>query len=342
MALDERKARVLHAVVHDFIQHAEPVGSKALVERYALGVSPATIRHELADLEQQGYLSHPHTSAGRVPTDSGYRYYVDSLSGVGRLARAQEGTIARYFDGVADLEETLARTSVLLASLTEYTAMVVPPALDRSRFRHVELVALGPRVVLLILILDSGRIEKRMIELPADADPFDLEALRRQLNEALEGERLTRAGQRLGLLAERVPPDWRPVVDPIVDAIELVAGDRTSDRVFLGGQAHLARPKAFPGLETVHALYEVLEQQMVLVRLLAAAIGSEELAVTIGSENAIQAMQACSLVTARYPAGGAAGTIGVLGPTRMDYLRAMTAVQAVARYLSDVLDDDEH
>jgi heat-inducible transcriptional repressor len=267
---------------------------------------------------------------------------VDSLSGVGRLARAQEGTIARYFDGVADLEETLARTSVLLASLTEYTAMVVPPALDRSRFRHVELVALGPRVVLLILILDSGRIEKRMIELPVDADPFDLEALRRQLNEALEGERLTRAGQRLGLLAERVPPDWRPVVDPIVDAIELVVGDRTSDRVFLGGQAHLARPKAFPGLETVHALYEVLEQQMVLVRLLAAAIGSEELSVTIGSENAIQAMQACSLVTARYPAGGAAGTIGVLGPTRMDYLRAMTAVQAVARYLGDVLDDDEH
>lgn len=342
MALDERKARVLRAVVHDFIQHAEPVGSKALVERYALGVSPATIRHELADLEAQGYLSHPHTSAGRVPTDSGYRYYVDSLSGVGRLARAQEDTIARYFDGAADLEETLARTSVLLATLTEYTAMVAPPALDRSRLRHVELVALGPRVVLLILIVDTGRIEKRMIELPADAEPGDLEDLRRLLNEALEGVRLAAAEQSLAALAERVPPQSRPLLDPVAEAIGLVVGDRTPERVFLGGQAHLARPKAFPGLETVHALYEVLEQQMLLVRLLAAALDSGELSVTIGSENAIQAMQACSLVIARYAAGDAAGVIGVLGPTRMDYLRAMAAVQAVARYLGDVLDDDEH
>src|SRR5919109_817024 len=145
MNLDERKARLLRAVVHEFIHTAEPVGSRSLTERYSLGVSAATIRNELAALEEQGYLSHPHTSAGRVPTDRGYRFYVDALSGVGELARAQAETIARFFEGTADLEETLQRTSVLLSSLTHYTAMVSPPGLDRSRLRHIELVGLGRR-----------------------------------------------------------------------------------------------------------------------------------------------------------------------------------------------------
>ena len=343
MDLDERKARVLRTVVHDFIQTAEPVGSKTLVERYTLGVSPATIRHELASLEEQGYLSHPHTSAGRVPTDRGYRFYVDSLSDVGRLARAQEETIARYLEGVADLEETLLRTSMLLAGLTRYTAMVAPPSLDRSRLRHVELVALSTRVVLLVLIVDTGRVEKRMIELATEVPPAQLEELRRQLNEALDGERLDQARLHLDALAGRVRPQHRPLFDAVAAAIGQVVDDQAPGRVLVGGQAHLASPGAFPGLEVVQAVYEALEQQVVLVQLLRAAMGSDsdQVSVTIGSENALEQMQSCSLVIASYPAGDALGTIGVLGPTRMDYLRAMAAVQAVARHLGDALDDVE-
>ena len=179
MDLDERKARLLRAVVHEFIYTEKPVGSKSLTERYSLGVSPATIRNELAVLEEQGYLSHPHTSAGRIPTDRGYRYYVDALSGVGELARAQEETIARFFEGAADLEETLQRTSLLLSSLTHYTAMVAPPALDRSKLRHIEVVGLGRRVIMLVLIVDSGRVEKRLVETAEDVAIEDLEDLRR-------------------------------------------------------------------------------------------------------------------------------------------------------------------
>ena len=344
MDLDERKGRLLRAVVRDFIQTAEPVGSKTLAERYSLGVSTATIRNELAALEQAGYLTHPHTSAGRIPTDLGYRFYVDSLSGVGKLARAQEDAIVGYFEGTADLEETLQRTSVLLARLTHYTAMVAPPALDRSRLRHVELVALGRRVVLMVLILDTGRVEKRLLETDEDVHDEDLEELRRQLNERLVGQRLDRAELLLSAAEDRVPPERRALFQHLADAIGQVVGDQASERVWVGGQAHIAGPGAFDGIETIRRVYEALEQQMLVLRLLQAALGRERAAqrvtVLIGSENPVEGMEACSLVTSAYLAGDAAGSIGVLGPTRMDYLRAMAAVQAVARYLGDALDDE--
>jgi heat-inducible transcriptional repressor len=337
--LDERKARLLRAVVHEFIHTAEPVGSKSLTERYSLGVSPATIRNELAALEEQGYLSHPHTSAGRVPTDRGYRYYVDALSGVGDLARAQEEAIARYFEGTADLEETLQRTSMLLSSLTHYAAMVAPPALDRSRLRHVELVGIGRHVVMVVLIVDTGRVEKRLVETTGELAPEDLEDLRRLLNERLAGERLIQAELRLDAVREELPPGRHELFAAVSAAIGQVLGDQTLERVWVGGQANLAGPGAFDGLETVHRVYEALEQQVLLLRLLQATLGKDRVSVVIGSENPIEGMEACSLVTSAYLAGDAVGSIGVLGPTRMDYLRAMAAVQAVARYLGDVFDD---
>jgi heat-inducible transcriptional repressor len=339
MNLDDRKALLLRAVVHDFIQTAEPVGSRTLAERYELGVSAATIRNELATLEEQGYLSHPHTSAGRVPTDRGYRFYVDSLSGVGRLARAQEAAIVRYFEGAADLEETLRRTSVLLASLSSYTAMVAPPSLDRSRVRHLELVGLGRHVTMMVLIMDTGRVEKRLIEIAHEVSADDLEDLRRMLNEALVGERLDRAELILSAMAEDVPPDRRLVFTTLANAIGQVIGDQNSERVWVGGQAHIAGPRGFDGIETIHRVYQALEQQVLVLGLLQAALGKDRVSVIIGSEHQVEGMEACSFVTSTYLAGDATGSIGVLGPTRMDYLRAMAAVQAVARYLGDVLDD---
>src|SRR5215218_7860491 len=334
MDLDERKARLLRAVVHEFIYTEKPVGSKSLTERYSLGVSPATIRNELAVLEEQGYLAHPHTSAGRIPTDAGYRFYVDALSGVGELARAQEETIARFFEGAADLEETLQRTSLLLSSLTHYTAMVAPPALDRSRLRHIEVVGLGRHVIMLVLIVDSGRVEKRLVETADEVSMEDLEVLRRQLN-----ERLSRAELILDAMAEEVPPERRNLFQTLAAAIGQFIGDQTSERVFLGGQANIAGPGAFDGIETVRRVYEALEQQVLVLRMLQAALGRDDrLSVVIGSENTVEGMEACSLVTSAYLAGDASGSIGVLGPTRMDYLRAMAAVQAVARYLGDAFE----
>jgi heat-inducible transcriptional repressor len=341
MSLDDRKARLLRAVVHEYIQTAEPVGSKVLADRYDLGVSSATIRNELAALEEQGFLSHPHTSAGRVPTDIGYRHYVDSLSGVGELALTQQEVVMRYLEGAASLEETLQRTSLLLASLTHYTAMVAPPSLDRSRVRHVELVRLDPRVVMLVLIADTGRVEQRLVETDAEVRADDLEDLRRRINETLVGARLKRAELLLSTMQESIPTEARWLFEVMAATIAQMVSDRSIDRVWLGGQAHLSMPGVFPELETIHRVYQLLEQQVMVLRLLQVSFRqSDTISVVIGSENQIPGMQACSLVTSTYPAGDTIGTIGVLGPTRMDYLRAMAAVQAVASYLGDVLEDD--
>jgi heat-inducible transcriptional repressor len=258
---------------------------------------------------------------------------------VGELARAQEETIARFFEGAADLEETLQRTSLLLSSLTHYTAMVAPPALDRSKLRHVEVVGLGRRVIMLVLIVDSGRVEKRLVETAEDVASEDLEDLRRQLNERLASERLSRAEMVLDAMAGEVPPERRALFQTLAAAIGQVVGDQTSERVWLGGQANIAGPGAFDGIETVRRVYEALEQQVLVLRMLQAALGRDErVSVVIGSENTVEGMEACSLVTSAYLAGDASGSIGVLGPTRMDYLRTMAAVQAVARYLGDAFE----
>jgi heat-inducible transcriptional repressor len=258
---------------------------------------------------------------------------------VGELARAQEETIARFFEGAADLEETLQRTSLLLSSLTHYTAMVAPPALDRSRLRHIEVVGLGRRVIMLVLIVDSGRVEKRLVETAEDVATEDLEVLRRQLNERLAGERLSRAELILDAMTAEVPPENRSLFQTLAAAIGQVVGDQTSERVWLGGQANIAGPGAFDGIETVRRVYEALEQQVLMLRMLQATLkGDDRVSVVIGSENTVEGMEACSLVTSAYLAGDASGSIGVLGPTRMDYLRAMAAVQAVARYLGDAFE----
>jgi len=228
---------------------------------------------------------------------------------------------------------------MLLSSLTHYTAMVAPPSLDRSRLRHVELVGLGPHVMMLVLIVDTGRVEKRLVETATDVAADDLEELRQRLNERLVGERLSRAELVLDAMAGEVAPDQRELFAVVSGAIGQVVGDQTLERVWLGGRAHIAGPNAFDGLETVRRVYEALEQQVLVLRLLQAAIGDDRVSVVIGSENPIEGMEACSLVTSAYLAGDAHGSIGVLGPTRMDYLRAMAAVQAVARYLGDVFDD---
>jgi heat-inducible transcriptional repressor len=340
--LDDRKAKVLEAVVHDFIQSDEPVpvGSKTLVEKYALGVSPATVRNELASLEELGYLSHPHTSAGRIPTERGYRWYVDSLSGVGSLARAQEDSLIGILTEVGDLEEVMLRASLLLASLTQLTAMVASPAVNRARLKHIELVSLAPSVVLVVLIVDSGQVEKRLVELEQPAAPSTLEDVRLLLNAELDGVRLEHAQQHLAGMGDRVRPGHLRLFRAVAAVIGQMVNDQSTRRVFVGGQANIAAG-AFPALETVKAVFEALEQQVLLLQMLQEAMDSGSVSVTIGSENTIESIRDCSLVTASYPAGGATGNIGVLGPTRMDYLRAMTAVQAVARHLGGVLDDAE-
>jgi heat-inducible transcriptional repressor len=329
--LDERKMAVLRAIVEDYVSTTEPVGSKSLVDRHGLDVSPATIRNDMAVLEEQGYIAQPHTSAGRVPTDKGYRLFVDRLSSVKPMSGAERRAIETFLAGAYSLDEVVTRTVRLLTQLTRQVAVVQYPLLSRSSVRHIELVTLGPRRVLLVLITDTGRVEQAVVDLPSEANAESITHLRAVLNACLDGHKLTDAAKTVAGLADRIPVTERPNAGAVFSVLLDSLAERHEERVVFGGTANLAAPDFAHGLRDV---LEALEEQVVLMRLLGEA-ASPSVTVLIGAETGLQG---ASVVSAGYRAGGqAVAKLGVLGPTRMDYPSTMGAVRAVARYVGQIL-----
>lgn len=332
--LDDRKLAVLRAVVQDYVSTMEPVGSKSLVDRHHLDVSPATIRNDMAVLEEQGYISQPHTSAGRIPTDKGYRLFVDRLSGIKPLSTAERRAIEAFLAGAYDLDDVVLRTVRLLAQITRQVALVQYPSLIRSSVRHVELVPLAARRLLLVLITDTGRVEQRAVELPAPIDDQSVAHLRAVLNVALDGRRLTEVAAVVAELPEQVQPAERHNAAAVFSVILETLVERTEERVVVGGAANLTSADFSRGLREV---LESLEEQVVLMRLLGESIDESSVTVQIGAENPA-GLRGTSLVTTGYGTGGQAlARLGVIGPTRMDYPTAMGAVRAVARYVGQIL-----
>ncbi len=333
--LDDRKLAVLRAIVEDFVSTNEPVGSKTLVDRHNLDVSPATIRNDMAVLEEQGYIVQPHTSAGRVPTDQGYRLFVDRLSGVKPLSGAERRAIETFLAGAYDLDDVVMRTVRLLAQLTRQVAVVQYPSLTRSTVRHIELVPLTDMRLLLVLITDTGRVEQRTVELPAQITEDAITQLRAVLNAMLDGRRLADVATVLADLPERVSQAERQNAGAVFSVIVETVVDRHEERVVVGGAANLTQADFSRGL---HEVLEALEEQVVLMRLLGESGDHPAVMVRIGSENEVQGLRSTSLVTTGYGAGEhALARLGVLGPTRMDYPTAMGAVRAVARYVGQIL-----
>lgn len=333
---EERRLAVLRAIVEDYVSTEEPVGSKALVERHSLNVSPATIRNDMAALEDEGYLTQPHTSAGRVPTDKGYRLFVDRLSTVKPTTVAERRAIASFLDGAVDLDDVVHRSVRLLAQLTRQVAVVQYPTLSRSTVRHVEVVALTPTRLLLVLILSTGRVEQRHVELDAELGEEDLAALRSRVNLAATGEVIGDAATALGdLVREDAPPATQAVVEALVEAM---SDHRSDERIMVGGTANLAR--FGDSFETsVRPLLEALEEQVVLLKLLGEATTGGAVTVRIGAEGPYQSLSSTSVVATGYGPDDALASLGIVGPTRMDYPGTMAAVRAVARYVSRILDE---
>jgi heat-inducible transcriptional repressor len=327
--LDERKLAVLRAIVEDYVSTTEPVGSKSLVDRHHLDVSPATIRNDMAVLEEQGYIVQPHTSAGRVPTDKGYRLFVDPLSAAERRA------IETFLVGAYDLDDVVMRTVRLLAQLTRQVAVVQYPSLTRSAVRHVELVPVAARRLMLVLITDTGRVEQRTVELPDVTDEDAVTQLRAVLNACLDGRRLTEVASVVAELPALVEPSQRPNAAAVFSVILETLVDRHDERVVVGGAANLTTADFSKGLREV---LESLEEQVVLMRLLGESGDQPALTVRIGAENPVEGLHSTSVVAAGYGTGDQMlARLGVLGPTRMDYPTAMGAVRAVARYVGQIL-----
>ena len=333
---EERRLAVLRAIVEDYVATEEPVGSKALVERHGLGVSPATVRNDMAALEDEGYITQPHTSAGRVPTDKGYRLFVDRLTTVKPMSVAEKRAISTFLDGAVDLDDVVSRSVRVLSQLTRQVAMVQYPTLSRSTVRHIELVLLAPNRLLTVLILSTGRVEQRVVELGSDLTDLTLADLRNRLNAAAAGEVIADA---VNALRACVPPKddghTAAVVETLVDAM---VDHRSDERIAVGGAANLARyGDSFDS--AVRPLLEALEEHVVLLKLLGEATDSA-VTVTIGTEGPYEPLSATSVVTTGYgPHNEAVAALGVVGPTRMDYPGTMAAVRAVARYVSRILDE---
>jgi len=335
---EDRRLAVLRAIVEDYVATEEPVGSKALVERHGLNVSPATIRNDMAALEEEGFLTQPHTSAGRVPTDKGYRLFVDRLTTLKPMSPAERRAISNFLDGAVDLDDVVHRSVRVLSQLTRQVAVVQYPSLSHSTVRHIEIVPLTPTRLLLVLILSNGRVEQRLVEHPTDIADDHLAALRSRVNLAAAGEQIAHAVVALnGLVTGDRPTP--PALDRVVEAlVEAMSDHRSDERIAVGGTANLARfGDSFDS--AVRPLLEALEEQVVLLKLLGEATSGGAVTVRIGAEGPYEELSSTSVVATGYGPDDALASLGIVGPTRMDYPSTMAAVRAVARYVSRILDE---
>jgi len=334
---DERRFEVLRAIVADYVSNQEPVGSKALVDRHNLGVSSATVRNDMAALEDEGYIAQPHTSAGRVPTDKGYRLFVDKLSEIKPLSQAERRAIRSFLDGALDLDDVMRRSVRLLAQLTRQVAVIQVPTLSRAAVRHLEVLPITPSRLMLVLITDTGRVDQRIVELGDVISEAATAQLRGVLNQAMAGQRLADASAKVAELPDEVVPDLRDAMLRVATVLIETLVEHPEERLVLGGTANLTRNITdFPG--SLRQVLEALEEQVIVLKLLAASRDPGRVLVRIGEENEAAEMRSTSVVSIGYgsrdnPLGG----LGVVGPTRMDYPGTMAAVRAVANYVGEIL-----
>jgi heat-inducible transcriptional repressor len=327
--LDPRKSAILNAVVTEHVETAQPVGSSHV--SVGVGVSSATVRSEMSALEREGFLLQPHTSAGRIPTDRGYRYFVDHLTLPGVLGPVQHKQVRALYAHVhGEVEELLERTSQLLAGLTDHVSVVFARSHEAAAVRSVQLVSISSHVAVLVAVLSDGAVEKRTIEFPEELDSEVMSDASSHLNAHLVGSALAPR--------DSLPPSGDQAVDEVIEVTLRAIGELATherDHVFVGGSSSMA--SAFDAVETVRSVLSILEQQLVVVQLIEDVL-DRGLSVAIGSEHGFEPLASCALVVAPVEVNGEGlGTIGVLGPTRMNYPKALAAVRLVGEELAERL-----
>ncbi|WP_406245469.1 heat-inducible transcriptional repressor HrcA [Microbacterium sp. M] len=340
--VSERGLQVLRAIVQDYVATHEPVGSKSIVDRYSFGVSAATIRNDMALLEDEELITAPHTSSGRVPTDKGYRVFVNHLAQLRPLSTAQRSAIEMFLADPADLDDLMARTVRVLTQLTGQVALAQYPSFARAHLTHLELVALAPNRLLVVLVTDAGGVSQRIAGLPVDLDEAEVAVLRARLSASITGRAVSEARELVGALAAAVKPGRSEIAQRVLAGVIAEELDEfRQEKLVMAGAATLARREQdFRG--SIHPLLEAIEEQVTLLRLMSEMVTDEQgLAASIGTENEPFGLGEASIVASNYATPGGMARVGVMGPTRMDYPSNLAAARAVARYLSRLLDEDE-
>ncbi|MFV0534802.1 MAG: heat-inducible transcriptional repressor HrcA [Cumulibacter sp.] len=336
MSTQQRRLDVLRAVVADFVSTNEPVGSKGLVERHNLGVSAATIRNDMAALEEEGYITHPHTSAGRIPTGKGYRLFVDELDELRPMSGAERRAIERFIEGAVDLDDVLRRSVRLLSQLTRQAAVISYPSLLRSVVRHIEIVPVASTRVMVVLITESGRVEQRSADIPAELGPDDIVDLRNAVNSSLAGQELSDAAALVAGLPDTVSAELSAAMAVVCTLLLDALVEPDDGRVMVGGAANLTRQTS-DFHSSLGEVLDALEEHVILLKLIDES-ASAGVRVSIGEENPTPGLWSTSIVSTSY--GDELrhlGGLAVVGPTRMDYAANMGAVMTVARYVSRLI-----
>ena len=333
---EDRKFAVLQAIINDYVATEEPVGSKALVERHNLRVSPATIRNDMALLEEEGLIVQPHTSAGRIPTEQGYRYFVDRLNEVRALSAAEQSAISKFLSGAVDLDDVMQRTVRLLAQMTGQVALVKYPSLAKSILRHFDLVLLNEKRVMIMLVANTGRLEQSVLETQENISAEFIETLKQKIKELILNKKFSEIGNDLKDLSLKFSKAEQAFVESITELVIDTAIEPEERRIAVGGAGNLVRLDA----EFSKALLPVLDQieeNVVLLKLLGELSSAQDLKVSIGSENKLENLRAASVISSGYSSKEVISQLGVVGPTRMDYPNTISSVTAIARYLEKIL-----
>ncbi|NLZ92693.1 MAG: heat-inducible transcription repressor HrcA [Firmicutes bacterium] len=337
--LNVRKQRILHAVVTDYIQTAEPVGSRTLSRHYQLDLSAATIRNEMADLEELGFLTQPHTSAGRIPTQQGYRFYVDTLMDTASLTQQEEKYLAKFFtqlQKMQEIDEIIKHTAKVLSSLTRYTSLVLGPQLRKSAFKQMRLIPIDGERALVVLITDTGYIKNKVIQLPKALNEKELNEIVAYLNKNLSGKTIT---SLTSAHLRKLRHDLYARIDILEQILNLLEESSAAgeNRVFIGGASNILDQPEFRDMNKIKHLLTLFEQGERLVLMLDTNV--DGLSIRIGTENNLAEMNECSLITASYYLHERpVGTIGVLGPTRMEYARVTTVIKEIAGRLNRLVE----
>lgn len=338
MSLNDRKIKILQAIINDYIATAEPVGSRTIAKKYDLGISSATIRNEMSDLEDMGFIIQPHASAGRIPSDLGYRLYVDQLMQYRELGQNEQLFLqSRISQNIHRIDSLMEETAKALSMLTNYTTIISEPVVKKTKLKQVRLMPLDDSSLMLVIATEENYIKNHILKMkqaPTDEEIFQLSTA---INHLLKGHSLEEIDESMTEMLKRELGHAAGLVDPLVNAIATTVHSAENVNVHLSGTKNILAFPEFSDVQKAKTLFQTLEEKEVLVTLLGDHLGSD-MQILIGTENSIEQMRDCSIITATYKVGdNTKGSIGILGPTRMDYSQVVSVLNGMVKNIEKVL-----
>jgi heat-inducible transcriptional repressor len=341
--LNEREKNILRFIIQQFILTANPVGSRNITKRYDIGFSPATVRNIMSDLEDSGFINHPHTSAGRMPTDKGYRFYVDSLMDVQKLRDSEIGLIHKSLEtSLSETDELLKIASNLLSSITHQIACVTYPRLDSGIFERIQIIQLTSNRILVVITIKSGLVKTITLELNSDLRSSQLDPVQQLLNERLSGLSLKEIRATFKERFKDVEEDQHPIIRLFVDSVDKIFKDDTrGEKALITGAKNVIRQPEFDNPESFQSVIELIEDKDIIIHILEKSGDDKQVYISIGSENENEKLNEYSFISKKYQLGEISGTLGVVGPKRMEYSKVIAIVDYIAKMISEILKSEK-